>query len=48
MKEDDVLDAVVACLTAATWAPGATIPGPEPPRDSGGLRMEMRCPASRL
>ena len=41
-----MLDALVACVTAATWAQEATIPGPVPLRDSCGLRMEMRCPAS--
>jgi predicted RNase H-like nuclease len=44
VKEDDVLDALVACVTAATWAPEATIPGLVPPVDSCGIRMEMRCP----
>ena len=44
VKEDDVVDAIVACVTGATWTPETTIPGPEPPRDSCGFRMEMRCP----
>jgi len=46
LQEDDVLDAMVACVTAATWVPEATLPGPRPPVDYCGLRMEMRCPAS--
>ena len=45
VKEDDVVDAAVACVTTATWAPGATIPRARPPVDAEGLRMEMRCPA---
>lgn len=47
VKEDDLVDAVVACVTAATWEPEATIPGPEPPRDLEGLRMEMKNPKFR-
>jgi predicted RNase H-like nuclease len=46
LKEDDVLDALAACVTAATWVPETTIPAPMPPIDSCWLRMEMRCPAS--
>lgn len=43
VKEDDVVDAVVACVTAAMWAPEATIPRAEAPRDSHGLYMRMVC-----
>jgi len=47
VKEDDVVDAIVACVTAGTWAASETIPGSKPPVDSEGLRMEMRCPPVR-
>lgn len=47
LKEDDVLDAVVACVTAANWAPKATIMAKGEERDACGLPMQMRRPAPR-
>lgn len=47
LKEDDVLDAVVACVTAATWRPECTIVAAGEERDACGLPIQMRRPAPR-
>ena len=47
LKEDDVLDAVVACVTAATWRPEATISVVGEERDACGLPIQMRRPSPR-
>jgi predicted RNase H-like nuclease len=46
VKEDDVLDAIVGCVTAATWSPESTVQATDGDRDAYGLPMQMRCPAS--
>ena len=47
LQEDDVLDAVVACVTAATWRPEATIKAAGEERDAYGLPIQMRRPVPR-
>lgn len=45
LQKDDVLDAIVACVTAAFWDPKASIVAPEAAHDSFGLPSQMRRPA---
>lgn len=47
LQEDDVLDAVVACVTAATWRPEATLVAVGEERDAYELPIQMRRPVPR-
>ncbi|MBI4802947.1 MAG: DUF429 domain-containing protein [Elusimicrobia bacterium] len=48
VKEDDVIDALAACVTAAIWVSEGNIPWVNPPRDSIGLPMQMRNPPTTI
>jgi predicted RNase H-like nuclease len=43
LQKDDVLDAIVACVTVAFWDPKSSIVAPQATHDSFGLPIQMRC-----